>query len=327
MRFAKPIDKGAPRRTRRTHENFVTARGKCAAQRLWPAKVAEWASSQKKELSVTHCVAGRLCGHGDVSVLRTSRNRFGFRGRGARQVSLVSGEERNEGKTGRTDDRARPCGEPREGKALIMAGLVCVDGQREDKAGQNFPSEVTIEVRGNRLPYVSRGSQNSKKRWKEFPLSLAGKICMDVGASTGGFTDCMLQQGAVKVYAVDVGHSPARLEAEKRQSRRVSPRRPTYAMRRGRRSRKRCLFLRSTSRLSRFPRFSPRCAPCSERRRKWWPSSSPSSRRGRQTGKHGVVRDAKVHVEVIENVLDYAAAARFVPLGLSYSRYAARRQY
>ena len=91
-------------------------------------------------------------------------------------------------------------------KALIMAGLVYVDGQREDKAGQNFSSEVTIEVRGNRLPYVSRGGLKLEKALKEFPLSLAGKICMDVGASTGGFTDCMLQQGAVKVYAVDVGH-------------------------------------------------------------------------------------------------------------------------
>ena len=82
-------------------------------------------------------------------------------------------------------------------KALIMAGLVYVDGQREDKAGQNFPSEVTIEVRGNRLPYVSRGGLKLEKALKEFPLSLAGKICMDVGASTGGFTDCMLQQGSM----------------------------------------------------------------------------------------------------------------------------------
>ena len=102
---------------------------------------------------------------------------------------------------------ARGLAESREkAKALIMAGVVFVDGQREDKAGQNFPPEVTIEVRGNRLPYVSRGGLKLEKAMKEFPLSLTGKICMDVGASTGGFTDCMLQNGALKVYAVDVGH-------------------------------------------------------------------------------------------------------------------------
>jgi len=91
-------------------------------------------------------------------------------------------------------------------KALIMAGLVYVDGQREDKAGQNFPSEVTIEVRGTRLPYVSRGGLKLEKALKEFPLSLAGKICMDVGASTGGFTDVLLRRGAASVVAVDVGY-------------------------------------------------------------------------------------------------------------------------
>ena len=91
-------------------------------------------------------------------------------------------------------------------KAIIMSGNVFVEGQREDKAGSTFPEEVEIEIKGNTLPYVSRGGLKLEKAMSRFGVQLAGKVCMDVGASTGGFTDCMLQNGAVKVYAVDVGH-------------------------------------------------------------------------------------------------------------------------
>jgi 23S rRNA (cytidine1920-2'-O)/16S rRNA (cytidine1409-2'-O)-methyltransferase len=90
-------------------------------------------------------------------------------------------------------------------KAVIMSGNVYVDGQKEDKAGSMFQDTVKIEVRGNTLPYVSRGGLKLEKAMTHFDLSLQGKVCMDVGASTGGFTDCMIQNGAVKVYAVDVG--------------------------------------------------------------------------------------------------------------------------
>lgn len=90
-------------------------------------------------------------------------------------------------------------------KAVIMAGNVFVNGQREDKAGSMFDEKAKIEVRGQKLPYVSRGGLKLEKAMKSFELSLEGKICMDVGSSTGGFTDCMLQNGAAKVYAVDVG--------------------------------------------------------------------------------------------------------------------------
>ena len=92
-------------------------------------------------------------------------------------------------------------------KALIMAGLVYADGKRCDKAGTSFPEEVSIEVRGSALPYVSRGGLKLEKALKVFPVELTGKVCLDIGASTGGFTDCMLQNGAAKVYAVDVGHN------------------------------------------------------------------------------------------------------------------------
>ncbi len=87
-----------------------------------------------------------------------------------------------------------------------MAGDVLVDGQREDKAGTMFADTVDITLKGNPLPYVSRGGLKLEKAMTHFNLMLDGKVCMDVGASTGGFTDCMLQNGAVKVYAVDVGH-------------------------------------------------------------------------------------------------------------------------
>ena len=92
-------------------------------------------------------------------------------------------------------------------KAVIMAGCVYVNDQKEDKAGAMFDeSKVRLEVRGNTLRYVSRGGLKLEKAVAQFGVALDGKICMDIGASTGGFTDCMLQNGAAKVYSVDVGH-------------------------------------------------------------------------------------------------------------------------
>ena len=92
-------------------------------------------------------------------------------------------------------------------KAIIMSGQVFVDGQREDKAGSMFdPQKIHIEVKGSTLRYVSRGGLKLEKAMAQFDLSLQDKVCMDIGASTGGFTDCMLQNGATKVFSVDVGH-------------------------------------------------------------------------------------------------------------------------
>ena len=91
-------------------------------------------------------------------------------------------------------------------KAIIMAGNVFVDGQREDKAGTTFSDDVQIEVKGSKLQYVSRGGLKLEKAMKNFDVSMEGKVCTDVGSSTGGFTDCMLQNGACKVFAIDVGH-------------------------------------------------------------------------------------------------------------------------
>lgn len=90
-------------------------------------------------------------------------------------------------------------------KRNIMAGLVYVDGEREDKPGAGFPEDARIELRGSVIPYVSRGGLKLEKAIRVFSVDPAGRVCADVGASTGGFTDCMLQNGAAKVYAIDVG--------------------------------------------------------------------------------------------------------------------------
>ncbi len=94
----------------------------------------------------------------------------------------------------------------KKAKAYIMAGEVYVNGQKEDKAGSMFAETVKLEVRGKTLPYVSRGGLKLEKSHEKFCVTLKDKVCMDVGASTGGFTDCMLQNGAVKVYSIDVGY-------------------------------------------------------------------------------------------------------------------------
>ncbi len=102
---------------------------------------------------------------------------------------------------------SRGLAESREkAKAIIMSGNVFVDGEREDKAGTNFDEKVEIIVKGNTQKYVSRGGLKLEKAMSHFGVTIEGKVCMDVGSSTGGFTDCMLQNGAIKVFAIDVGH-------------------------------------------------------------------------------------------------------------------------
>ena len=91
-------------------------------------------------------------------------------------------------------------------KALIMAGCIYVNGQKEDKAGAMFDEAAAVTMQGNKLPYVSRGGLKLEKALQVFPISLEGRTAVDIGASTGGFTDCMLQNGAAKVYAIDVGY-------------------------------------------------------------------------------------------------------------------------
>ena len=91
-------------------------------------------------------------------------------------------------------------------KTMIMEGNVFVNNNREDKAGSTFPDDCNIEIHGKTLQYVSRGGLKLEKAMKHFDITMDGKVCMDIGASTGGFTDCMLQNGAVKVFSIDVGY-------------------------------------------------------------------------------------------------------------------------
>ena len=174
-------------------------------------------------------------------------------------------------------------------------------------------------MRGNRLPYVSRGGLKLEKAMKEFPLSLTGKICMDVGASTGGFTDCMLQNGALKVYAVDVGHG--QLDWKLRNDTRVVCLEKTnirYATRQE--VPEEIAFSSIDVSFISLEKVLPAVRALLSAEGEVVALIKPQFEAGReQVGKHGVVREPKIHVEVIEKVLGYAEASGFVPHGLSFS--------
>lgn len=204
-------------------------------------------------------------------------------------------------------------------KAIIMSGSVYVDGQKEDKAGQTFPEEANIEVRGSTLKYVSRGGLKLEKAMECFDVSLSGKICMDVGSSTGGFTDCMLQNGAVKVYAVDVGHGqldwklrndPRVICMEKTNIRYVKP--DDIEDR-----------IQFSSIDVSFISLTKVLGPVKELLTDDGEIVcliKPQFEAGREkVGKHGVVREASVHKEVIDMVMNYAVSINFEVMNLEFS--------
>ena len=204
-------------------------------------------------------------------------------------------------------------------KAMIMAGEVLVDNEREDKAGSMFPEEVEIVLKGKPLPYVSRGGLKLEKAMKNFDLTLDGKVCMDVGASTGGFTDCMLQNGAVKVYAVDVGYGQLAwslrtdervVNMERTNIRNVTLDQLAEPIE---------FFSVDVSFISLhhiFPVAQAITTPdamgvCLVK---------PQFEAGREkVGKNGVVRDPATHREVLHNAMGYAAANGFKVCGLDFS--------
>ncbi len=204
-------------------------------------------------------------------------------------------------------------------KAVIMAGSVYVDNQKEDKAGTMFADTVKIEVRGNTLKYVSRGGLKLEKAMTHFDVSLEGKVCMDVGSSTGGFTDCMLQNGAVKVFAIDVGHGqldwklrndPRVVCMEKTNIRYVVPEDLGEA---ADFSSIDVSFISLTKVLLPVyhllkPQGEVVCL------------IKPQFEAGREkVGKKGVVRDPKVHEEVIQKVMEYARSIGYAVRHLEYS--------
>ena len=204
-------------------------------------------------------------------------------------------------------------------KAIIMAGIVYVDGNKEDKAGTTFPVNAVIEIKGKTLPYVSRGGLKLEKAMQKFPITLSGKVCMDVGSSTGGFTDCMLQNGATKVYAIDVGHG--QLAWKLRNDERVVCMEKTNI---------RYVVPEDIDELAAFSSIDVSFISLTK---VLLPVKNlltedgqvvclikPQFEAGREkVGKKGVVRDRAVHEEVIRMVMDYASSIDFYPLALDFS--------
>lgn len=204
-------------------------------------------------------------------------------------------------------------------KAIIMSGIVYVDGQKEDKAGSTFEETAAIEVRGTTLKYVSRGGLKLEKAMTHFGLDLTGKVCMDVGSSTGGFTDCMLQNGAVKVYAVDVGHG--QLAWKLRNDPRVVCMERTNIRYVTREEIKEPVDFASidVSFISLTKVLGPVKSLLTDEGQVVC-LIKPQFEAGREkVGKKGVVRDKKVHLEVIRMVMEFAAGLGFELLNLEYS--------
>lgn len=205
-------------------------------------------------------------------------------------------------------------------KAILMAGNVFVDGQREDKPGTTFEeSKIHIEVRGTELKYVSRGGLKLEKAMAEFPVALSQAVCMDIGASTGGFTDCMLQNGAKKVYAVDVGHG--QLAWKLRNDDRVVCMEKTnfrYVVREDIGEK-----IDFASVDVSFISLTKILIPARNLLRSQGSMVcliKPQFEAGRdKVGKKGVVRKPEVHEEVVHKVVDYADLVGFDVRGLTYS--------
>lgn len=204
-------------------------------------------------------------------------------------------------------------------QAAIMSGLVYVNGQRVNKPGTAVDLEAKIEIRGNTLRYVSRGGLKLEKAMDVWPIALTGKVCMDVGASTGGFTDCMLQNGACKVYAVDVGYgqlawslrNDVRVVCLERTNARylnheIIPEEPDFSS-------------VDVSFIS-LKLILPAVAGVLKDGGEVVCLVKPQFEAGREkVGKKGVVRDPAVHREVLEHFLEHARESGFTVLDLNYS--------
>ena len=202
---------------------------------------------------------------------------------------------------------------------MIMEGNVFVENQREDKAGATFDTEAEITVKGNTLKYVSRGGLKLEKAMTHFGITLEGKVCMDIGASTGGFTDCMLQNGAVKVYSVDIGYGqfawklrqdPRVVCMEKTNIRYVTPADIDDV-------------LDFASVDVSFISLTKVLIPARELLRDGGEMVcliKPQFEAGREkVGKKGVVRDKAVHEEVVERIIEFASQNGFFVKNLEYS--------
>ena len=204
-------------------------------------------------------------------------------------------------------------------KKAIMAGLVFVDNQRCDKAGTEVKEDANILVKGNPIPYVSRGGLKLEKAMKNFDITLQDKVCMDIGASTGGFTDCMLQNGAVKVFSIDVGYG--QLAWKLRQDERVVCMERTNI---------RYVTIEDTKEFADFASIDvsfislklvlPKAKELLNIDGEIVALIKPQFEAGKgKVGKKGVVRDKNIHIEVIEMISEFAIKNGFAILNLDYS--------
>ena len=204
-------------------------------------------------------------------------------------------------------------------KKAIMAGLVFVDNQRCDKAGTEVKEDANILVKGNPIPYVSRGGLKLEKAMKNFGVTLKDKVCMDIGASTGGFTDCMLQNGAVKVFSIDVGYG--QLAWKLRQDERVVCMERTNI---------RYVTIEDTKEFADFASIDvsfislklvlPKAKELLNIDGEIVALIKPQFEAGKgKVGKKGVVRDKNIHIEVIEMISEFAIENGFAILNLDYS--------
>ena len=204
-------------------------------------------------------------------------------------------------------------------QAVIMAGQVFVDDQKVDKAGAPVTEGQNVEIRGKTLPYVSRGGLKLEKAMQVFPITLADKTCMDVGASTGGFTDCMLQNGAKRVYSVDVGYGqlawslrthPQVVCMERTNARYLTREQIPDPLN---------FFSVDVSFIS-LNLILPALRPLMQETGEGVCLVKPQFEAGKdKVGKKGVVRDPAVHLEVLEHFLEHAAHAGFSVKDITFS--------
>ena len=211
------------------------------------------------------------------------------------------------------------CESRERARAVIMAGQVYIDNIKHDKAGDMVPEDCTPEIRGETLHYVSRGGLKLEKAMREFPIELGGRVCMDIGASTGGFTDCMLQNGAAKVYSVDVGYGQLawKLRGDERV---VNMERTNIRYVTEEDIGEEIDFASIDVSFISLALVLPVAYRLLSAGGRCVALIKPQVEAGRaQVGKKGVVRDLNVHCEVIEKVVKIAREIGFGVLGLSFS--------
>lgn len=204
-------------------------------------------------------------------------------------------------------------------KALIMAGQIYVNGMKAIKPGTTVAATDKIELRGNALAYVSRGGLKLEKAMKVFPIALNDKVCMDIGASTGGFTDCMLQNGASQVYSIDVGYGQLawKLRSDPRV---VNLERTNFRYVTAEQIPEKIDFASIDVSFISLKLIFPALWPILKEDGECVCLVKPQFEAGKdKVGKKGVVRERSTHVEVIENVIGFALDNGFSVLDLSFS--------